>query len=556
MARRATSPAELSIAAALFSSVAEEMGVTLGRSAYSPNIKERRDYSCAVFDKRGRLVAQAAHIPVHLGAMPTAVAAALPLAPFEPGDIVMLNDPYLGGTHLPDITMVSPVFLGGEDASIRPPAADYTGRTGKRRSGPLIGFVASRAHHADVGGISPGSMPLARELIQEGVVIPPIKLYDRGRLNRALLDLLLRNMRAPNERRGDFDAQVAAQKAGDDRLREIVSRYGLGRSASVTEDLMDYAERMTRAALAAVPAGEYSFEDYLDDDGISEDPVSIRVRLTVGDGTLHCDFTGTTHERSSSMNAVAAVTRSAVYYVVRCLLEALVEGGENVPANAGCFRPVTLTLPERSVVNAGPPRAVAAGNVETSQRIVDVVLGALAQALPGVVPAASAGTMNNVTIGGHDPDRDREFAYYETIGGGAGASPRGEGLDAVHTHMTNTMNTPAEALEMSYPFRLLEYAVRRGSGGRGRHRGGDGIVRSYEMLTKASVTLLADRRRRAPWPLAGGGPGSQGRDVLVRASHQREDPVPSKGTLELEPGDRLTIATPGGAGWGEPPGET
>ena len=536
MPRQRAGPAELSIAGALFSSVAEEMGVTLGRSAHSPNIKERRDYSCAVFDEHGRLVAQAAHIPVHLGAMPAAVEAALPLAPFAPGDIVMLNDPYLGGTHLPDITMVSPV---------------YSRRT-------LIGFVASRAHHADVGGISPGSMPLAQELIQEGVVIPPIKIYERGHLNSAVMDLLLRNMRAPDERLGDFDAQFAAQKAGEERLREIVSRYGVRAAPSFMRDLMDYAERMTRAALSSVPAGEYAFEDYLDDDGMSEDAVPIRVRLTIGGGTLHCDFSGTAHERPSSVNAVAAVTRSAVYYVVRCLVEALVEGGETVPANEGCFRPVTLTLPERSLVNAGPPRAVAAGNVETSQRIVDTVLGALAQALPGIIPSASAGTMNNVTIGGYDPDRDREFAYYETIGGGAGASPQRDGLDAVHTHMTNTMNTPAEALEMSYPFRLLEYAVRRGSGGAGRHAGGDGIVRSYEMLARASVTLLTERRRRAPWPLAGGEPGTAGRDVLIRAGQHKGERLLAKGSLELEPGDRLTVETPGGAGWGEPatPSET
>jgi len=527
--------AELGIAAALFSSIAEEMGVTLGRSAHSPNIKERRDCSCAVFDPKGRLVAQAAHIPVHLGATPTAVEGAIPLAPLAAGDIVILNDPYLGGTHLPDITLVSPVFV--------------------RRT--LAGFVASRAHHADVGGISPGSMPIAQELIQEGVVIPPIKLYERGRLNGAVLLLLLRNMRAPDERRGDLDAQIAAQRAGEGRLREIAGRYGLRHASVLMARLMDYAERMTRAALSSVPRGKYEFEDFLDDDGTSEEPVPIRVCVTVGGGTLHCDFSGSASERPSSVNAVAAVTRSAVFYVVRCLLEALVDGGEAVPANDGCFRPVTFTLPERSVVNAGPPRAVAAGNVETSQRIVDVVLGALAQAVPDLIPAASAGTMNNVTIGGYDPHRDREFAYYETIGGGAGASPSRDGIDAVHTHMTNTMNTPAEALEMAYPFRLLEYAVRAESGGTGLHRGGNGIVRSYEMLAPATVTLLTDRRRRAPWPLAGGRPGSPGRNLLRRAGDVETTGLPprdlaSKVRLDLLTGDRLTIETPGGAGWGEP----
>lgn len=522
-------PAELSIAAALFASVADEMGVTLGRTAHSPNIKERKDYSCAVFDPGGRLVAQADHMPVHLGAMPTAVAAALPLAPFAPGDVVILNDPYLGGTHLPDITMVSPVFVSSDDPE-------------------PIGFVSSRAHQADVGGMSPGSMPLAEELIQEGIVIPPIKLYEGGALNKGVLDLLLRNMRAPDERRGDLDAQIAAQRTGEGRLREIAARYGAARANALMSDLMDYAERMTRAAIAAMPDGEYEFEDVLDDDGITEDSVPIRVKVTIASDSVHCDFTGSSPERPSSINAVAAVTHSAVYYVVRCLLEA-VPGSQAVPANDGCFRPVSFTLPDGSVVNCQPPRAVAAGNVETSQRITDVMLGALARAMPQVVPAASSGTMNNTTIGGWDAERDRAFAYYETIGGGAGASASRGGMDAVHTHMTNTMNTPAEALEMTYPFRLIEYAVRRGSGGEGQHRGGDGIVRTYEFLGPASVTLLTERRRVAPWGLNGGGNGTPGRNTLTRLNGEREA-VPSKVRMSLAAGDRLTIETPGGGAWG------
>jgi N-methylhydantoinase B len=558
-------PAELAIAAALFSSVAEEMGVTLGRSAHSPNIKERRDYSCAVFDAEGRLVAQAAHIPVHLGAMPAAVRAAMRVVSpdgvrsggthLQPGDVVILNDPYLGGTHLPDITMVSPVFASaGRGSAARSTRASE--RAEQAQSGEIIGFVASRAHHADVGGISPGSMPLAEELIQEGVVIPPIKLYESGCLNQAVLELMLRNMRVPEERRGDLEAQLSAQRTGEERLREIVGRFGEERAAGLMRELMDYAERMTRAALREVPGGEYEFEDYLDDDGMTDEPVLIRVRVTVGHGAMECDFTGSAPERPSSINAVAAVTRSAAYYVARCLLEALVPGGEAVPANEGCFRPVTITLPERSVVNASPPRAVAAGNVETSQRIVDVLLGALSRALPGLIPAASSGTMNNVTIGGWDAERGRQFAYYETIGGGAGASPEGDGLSAVHTHMTNTMNTPAEALEMTYPFRLAEYAVRRASGGAGKHRGGDGIVRRYEMLAPVSVTLLTERRRIAPWGLAGGEPGTKGRNAVLRAGvgAQGLGPLPSKVQLKLEAGDRLTIETPGGAGWGEATG--
>jgi len=520
-------PAELSIAAALFSSVAEEMGVTLGRTAHSPNIKERRDYSCAVFDPAGRLVAQAAHIPVHLGAMPAAVQAALPLAPFAPGDTVILNDPYLGGTHLPDITMVSPVFLG------------------KR----LVGFVASRAHHADVGGMSPGSMPLAEEILQEGLIIPPVKLYEGGKLNRAVLDILLRNMRAPSERQGDLDAQLAAQHTGVRRLGEIVRRISVARWRRLSAALMDYAERMMRTALRAIPDGEYRFEDFLDDDGVSAQPVPIRVRIVARDGTLHCDFEGSAPERPSSVNAVASVTRSAVYYVARCLLEAM-EGGDMVPANEGCFRPITFSLPVASVVNASPPRAVAAGNVETSQRIVDCVLGALAQALPAVIPAASAGTMNNVAMGGHDPSSGAAFTYYETVGGGAGGGPAAPGLDAVQTHMTNTMNTPIEALEMAYPLRIAEYGIRRGSGGQGRHKGGDGIVRTWEFLAPATVTLLTDRRRLAPWGLAGGGPGAPGRNTLRRAGTGLEEVLPSKVQLKVQAGDRLTLETPGGGAWG------
>ena len=521
-------PTALAVFHALFASVAEEMGVTLGRTAHSPNIKERRDYSCAVFDAGGKLVAQAAHIPVHLGAMPLSVEATLPLAPFAPGDVVMLNDPYLGGTHLPDITLVSPVFAG---------------RT-------LVGFVVSRAHHADVGGMTPGSMPLATELYQEGVIIPPLRLLRRGRRNREVLALLLRNVRTPEERLGDLDAQLAAHRTGEARLLELVERYGRSAVADQMAALQDYAERLTRAAIARMPNGAYTFEDALDDDGVSDEPVPIRLRLTVRGEHLHFDFSGSAPERPSSVNAVAAVTRSAVYYVVRCLLE------EGAPTNDGCLRPVTFTLPKGSVVNARPPRAVSAGNVETSQRIVDVVLGALVQAArrsggwPGdLIPAASAGTMNNVIIGGFDPERRRPFTYYETLAGGAGAGPSGDGLSAVHTHMTNTMNTPVEALELSYPFRVREYALRRGSGGDGRYRGGDGLVREYEFTAPAQVTIVAERRRRGPWGLRGGSPGAPGRDRLIESGGRRRR-LPSKTQFEAPAGAHLRIETPGGGGWG------
>lgn len=513
----------LTVFNALFSSVAEEMGLTLGRTAFSPNIKERRDYSCAVFDPRGRLVAQAAHIPVHLGAMPEAVAAALPLAPFAPGDLVLLNDPYLGGTHLPDITMVSPVFDGPT----------------------LVGFVASRAHHADVGGVSPGSMPVAPELYGEGLIIPPLRLRRRGRLNREVLALFLRNVRTPEERLGDLRAQMAAHETGSRRLLEVVRRYGRREVARRMRELMDYAERMTRAALRSIPDGEYDFEDVLDDDGAEGVELPLRVRITVRDGTIRCDFSGSAPEAPTSLNAVEAVTRSAVYYVVRCL------AGEDVPANEGCFRPVEIVAPAGTIVNARPPRAVSAGNVETSQRIVDAVLGALAQALPDRIPAASCGSMNNVTIGGWDDRRRAPFTYYETIGGGAGAGPQRDGLHAVHTHMTNTMNTPVEVLELAYPFRVREYTIRRGSGGPGRHRGGDGVIRTYEFLTRATVTLITERRRRGPWGLHGGDAGAPGRNLLFDAEGNATT-LPGKTSLRVKAGDRLRIETPGGGGWGTP----
>lgn len=519
--KRGADPAEIAIFNALLSSVAEEMGVTLGRTAHSANIKERRDYSCAVFSPSGDLVAQAAHIPVHLGAMPTSIRAVRSLEPFRPGDVAIVNDPYLGGTHLPDVTLASPVFAG-------------------RR---LIGFVASRAHHADIGGMAPGSMPVARELWQEGVIIPPLRLVEAGKLNESLYSLILRNVRSPEQSRGDFDAQLAANRTGERRLLELVERHGRAMIARQMDALLDYAERMTRAALRDVPAGIYSFEDALDNDGETDQAVPIRVTLTIGDGALHCDFTGTAPERPASVNAVASVTRSAVYYCVRCLLD------DSVPSNEGCFRPVSFTLPAHSLVNASPPHAVSAGNVETSQRITDVVLGALALALPGRVPAASSGTMNNLTIGGWDAARGTSFSYYETIAGGAGGGPLRPGLSGVHTHMTNTLNTPVEALEMAYSFRIVEYSLRPGTGGKGIHRGGDGVRRIYEFLAPATCTLMTDRRWTAPYGLAGGGPGSRGRNTLIRAGGERLE-LPPKVTFQVGRGDRLEIDTPGGGGWG------
>jgi N-methylhydantoinase B len=522
----AADPVQLSVFNSLLSSIAEEMGAALIRSSMSPNIRERHDLSCAVFDAAGNLVAQAAHIPVHLGAMPASVEAVQPLAPFAPGDIVVLNDPYLGGSHLPDVTMVSPVFAG----------------TKPRR---LLGYVASRAHQSDIGGMSPGSMPLASELIQEGLIIPPVRLYTRGRLNQDVLALILRNVRTPEERRGDFEAQVAAQRTGEQRLTELAARYGTSLLRRRMAELQDYAERLTIARLVRIPDGIYTFEDRLDDDGMSDEPIDIRVAITVSEGRLEADFTGTSAERAGSINAVPAVARSAVYYAVFCLI------GDEAPINAGGFRPITVKVPEGSILSPQSFRAVSAGNVETSQRIVDTVLGALALALPDLIPAASNGSMNNVLIGGFDAVRGRRFTYYETLGGGAGGGPTRPGLSAVHTHMTNTLNTPVEAIESTYPFRIGAYIVRHDSGGNGKHRGGDGLRRVYEFVEPADVTLMTDRRKNRPWGLAGGHSGQPGINVVVKQDGRRID-LPGKAMFAVEPGDVLIIETPGGGGWGLP----
>ena len=510
----------------LFASVAEEMGVALGRTAYSANIKERLDYSCALFDPDGRMVAQAAHIPVHLGSMPASVRAALERFTLRPGDIVALNDPYLGGTHLPDITLVAPVFAPTSDGST------------------LVGFVADRGHHADIGGMTPGSLPLSTEIFQEGLIIPPIKLVRGGRTNREVVDLLCRNSRTPGERRGDLTAQIAACRVGERRLQGIVERYGWDETHAHMDALLDYAERLTRAAIREVPDGEYAFRDYMDDDGVGGERLPVHATVRVRGDEMEVDFTGTAPETPGCINAPFAIAVSAVLYVVRCV------AGEGVPANEGAMRPVRVHAPEGCLVNPRPPRAVAGGNVETSQRIVDVLLGALAQALPDRIPAASQGTMNNLLVGGHDPDGNRGFAYYETVAGGMGARPDRDGLSGVHTHMTNTLNTPIEALESFFPLRVRRYALRPGTGGAGLHRGGDGIVRDVEFLSPATVTVLSERRRSAPYGLQGGGPGAPGENLLYKGGVE-EVRLPAKTTFDAEPGDVLSLRTPGGGGWGE-----
>ncbi len=551
--------ATLSIFNHLFASVAEEMGVTLGRTAYSPNIKERLDYSCAVFlgGERPEMLAQAAHIPVHLGAMPASVRAAVErCAPFRPGDVVILNDPYLGGNHLPDITLVSPVFLS-EQYPVSSNQYSASGNQSEQlhtdhwllNTSPHF-LVASRAHHADVGGMSPGSMPLSTELYQEGIIIPPIKLVDGGARNEAVWQLILRNVRTPWERDGDLAAQLAAHATGAARLGEIVARYGLDETLRQAESLMSYAESLTRAAIRLIPDDRYAFTDTLDDDGQSDAPVPIRVTLTVEGDHLTADFDGTAAAVAGNLNAVPAIVDSAVVYCLRCVALALIDA--DLPMNAGVFAPLTVQIPPGSLLDPLPPHAVAAGNVETSQRIVDAVFGALAQALPHLVPAAGQGTMNNLTFGGEYPAGRsagaRHFAYYETIGGGAGAGPGGDGASGVHVHMSNTRNTPVEALEYGFPIRVEGYSLRPGSGGDGRHTGGEGLARAIRFLCPATVTLTAERRRRGPYGLAGGAPGARGRNVLIRGGEARE--LPGKVTLDVKAGDVVRVETPGGGGWG------
>ena len=509
-----------------FAGVAEEMGVALRRTAYSPNIKERLDFSCAVFDGVGRMIAQAAHIPAHLGAMPASVLTILARFPvWDPGDVVIVNDPFEGGNHLPDITMISPVFSGVHGDG-RP---DF--------------FVASRAHHADVGGMTPGSLPLSTEIYQEGIIIPPIKLVKAGRLDDDLLRLILRNVRTPDERRGDLAAQRAAATIGARRLHDLVAAHGIEEVLAYAGHLRAYSEQLTRAAIAQWPDGVYAFEDAIEwVEGQRLSLAPLRVTATVSGDQVTFDFAGTAPVLHGSLNAVIAITQSACYYVVRCLV------GDDAPMNSGCFAPVHVVAPINCMVNAQPPAAVAGGNVETSQRIADVVLGALAQALPERIPAASQGTMNNLTIGGQRTDGSA-YAYYETIGGGMGASAAADGVSGVQVHMTNTLNTPIEALELAFPFRLVRYSLRHGSGGAGRHRGGDGIVREYEILAPATVTPLSERRALAPWGLHGGAPGQPGRNLLVHVDGSAEELL-SKFTRRLVPGDRLRIETPGGGGWG------
>jgi N-methylhydantoinase B len=505
---------ELNIFASRLSAVCAEMGAVLQRTAFSPNIRDRLDFSCAVFDAGGELCAQAAHIPVHLGSMAYAMRDIVAAIEWQDGDMVMVNDPFLGGTHLPDITLIAPLFYQGK----------------------LQAFVANRAHHADIGAETPGSMPLSRHLDEEGLVIPPTHLVVDDVIDQAVLTSIFSVIRSGETGRGDFAAQVSANRNGLLRLGAQVSEMGVESFHVALADLNNYAERLARSTLDAIPDGEYRFTDVMDDDGLGHDDVPIQVSLQIKHHQVRVDFTGTAPQVEGNINCPLSVAAAAVFYVFRCLMPS------QTPACAGSFRPITLYAPAGCLLNARRPAAVAAGNVETSTRVVDVVMGALAQAIPGRIPAASQGSMNNLAMG-HASKADG-WDYYETMGGGMGAGSRCNGLSAVQTHMTNTLNTPIEVLESIYPVRITRYAVREGSGGAGQYRGGDGLIREFGFLQPATITLLTERRRHAPWGLAGGEAGMSGRNLLNGV------PLPGKVSLGVKAGDTLTIETPGGGGWG------
>jgi N-methylhydantoinase B len=504
---------------------AEEMGAVLRRTAFSPNIKERMDASCAVFDRSAQLVAQAEHVPVHLGSMLSALGPTLAsAAPLEPGDVLVVNDPFIAGAHLPDVLFVSAVYAEGVH----------------------VGYVATRAHHSDVGGMEPGSMPgNSTEIWQEGLVIPPVLLYRRGQLQADIERLILANVRTPLERRGDLNAQLACLRVGERRIIELAAKYGTDMLLHGLDALLDYAERRMRQRIALFAPGTYRATDALDDDGIGDEPVPIQVAVTVEKDRMVIDFAGSSAQRPGNINAVAPMTHSAVFFALKVVTD------PSIPANAGAFRPIEIRIPEGSVLSARPPAAVCAGNTETTQRVADVVLRAMAHCAPDRVPAASQGTMNLIGIGGLDPASGRRYAYVETIGGGQGGRPMGAGQDGIQCNMTNTMNTPVEALELTYPLRVERYELREGSAGQGRHRGGLGVVRALRVLDhEARVSLQSDRRLLQPYGLHGGDPGQCGRNLVVDGQG-RVHPLPGKVTMTLKPGEIVIVETPGGGGWGQ-----
>ena len=504
---------ELAILMNRVESICAEMGAVLQHAAFSPNIKDRLDYSCALFDAKGDLYAQAAHIPVHLGSMAYAMSAIVDGVDWQPGDMLVLNDPFLGGTHLPDVTVVAPLFI---DAV-------------------LVSFVVNRAHHANIGASTPGSMPISRSIFEEGVIIPPTLMVRNGELVPAA-ELLLSQLQG-TDTSGDFAAQMSANRVGLARLAQLVQQQGVDAFLKGIVDINNYGERLAAAFLRDIPAGQFRYRDVMDSDGFSAEDVQINLCLDISPSGIIADFSGTSKQVEGNINCPLSVAAAAVYYVFRCLLPA------QTPACAGTFRHISIRAPVGSLINAQRPAATAAGNVETSMRIVDTVLGALAQAMPGKIPAASQGTMNNVAMGSHESGR--AWDYYETLAGGMGASPGNPGLSAVQSHMTNTLNTPIESLEQHYPLRIREYSIRRGSGGKGAQSGGDGLVREFEFLEPTELTLLTERRRHRPWGLAGGYPGAAGQNWLDGVE------LPAKAHISVQAGQVLRIETPGGGGYGE-----
>jgi N-methylhydantoinase B len=526
--RNTVDPVTLEVLRNALESTADEMGAVLKRTSFSPNIKERMDASCAVFDANAQLIAQAEHVPVHLGSMLRSVEATVAaVGAVEDGDVIIVNDPFTNGSHLPDITVVAPVFAP------------------KEQGGQHIAYVATRAHHADVGGMEPGSMPgNSREIYQEGLVIPAVRLYRRGEVQEDVLRLILANVRTPEERRGDLNAQLASLRIGERRIRELASRYGADLVTAGFEAILDYTERRMRRRLAEFPPGTYRGEDFLDDDGSSDEPVRVSLAITVSPEKLVLDFAGSSPQRPGNINAVAPMTYSASFFAIKLLTD------PEIPVNAGTFRNVELRIPEGSFLAARRPAAVCAGNTETTQRIADTVLKVCAQFAPDRVPAASQGTMNTIAVGGNDPRDGRPYSYIETIGGGQGGRPMGPGDDGIQCNMTNTMNTPVEALEITYPLRVERYELREGSAGLGQHRGGNGLVRAIRSLDhQTRVSLQCERRRFAPYGLHGGADGKPGRNAVTHADGSVSE-VPGKASLSLGPDEIIVVETPGGGGWG------
>ncbi|MUV49322.1 hydantoinase B/oxoprolinase family protein [Haloarcula sp. CBA1122] len=506
-------PVTLEILRNQLESVATEMGHVLIRGAYSPNIKERQDCSTALFDASGRMVAQAEHIPVHLGAMPDAVDIVLQKDP-KPGDVFIVNDPFAGGTHLPDITLVSTIAPNDE----------------------IVGYAVSRAHHADVGGSSPGSMPPgAQEIYEEGLRLPAVRLVDGGEPNEAVHDLIRANVRTPDEREADLRAQRAANARAEERIGELLEEHG-ATLLDAFDAVIEYSRERVEAELDGLPDGTYRAQDILEGDGVTDTDIPIEVAVTIDGASIAVDFDGTADQVAGNLNAPLSVAKSAVYFVVRAITD------PEIPPNHGCYEPVSVSVPEGSILDPKPPAAVVGGNVETSQRVMDVTLAALAEAVPDKVPAGGQGTMNNLIIG----DRTGDFTYYETIGGGFGARPDKDGMDGVQVGMTNTLNTPVEAMETEYPLRVERYALRPSSGGDGRYRGGLGLERTVTVETDATVSLLTERRRTAPAGIDGGEDGATGENLVDG------EPVPAKASVDVKAGTTVSVRTPGGGGHGEP----